>query len=59
MPVLNFAHPPHEKKDETHEGQKLKIKRLLVHLREKDLSLNTGLASHEEWKDRDCHPLHV
>ena len=57
--VLNFAHPPHEKKGETHEGQKLKIKRLLVHFRVKDSSLNIGLASPEEWKDRDCHPLHV
>ena len=59
MSVLNFAHPPHEKKGETHEGQKLKIKRLLVHFRVKDSSLNIGLASPEEWKDRDCHPLHV
>ena len=59
MSVLNFAHPPHEKKGETHEGQKLKIKRLLVHFRVKGLSLNIGLASPEEWKDRDCHPLHV
>ena len=54
MSVLNFAHPPHEKKGETHEGQKLKIKRLLVHFRVKDSSLNIGLASPEEWKDRDC-----